>query len=274
MILSLTMSLFWLRASLALYSLGLIHALITTVTRRSRMFQYALASISLGAVFHLVSVVEAGLGEGRFPVTSFQESVSFLAFVIALLYLLIHWIYRFEALGVFIFPLIFMLTLAAAIGSDHNSAEPLLHSGWLYVHAALFFVGHGMLFVTFAAGLMYLLAERELKSKKPRAFYYRLPPLEALDDLAHKTLALGFPALTLAIIIGAAFASSKMGPDWPLDPKVAWSFVTWLIYLGLITSRWTVGWRGRKAAYFAIAGFCCVVVSWGTSSNIHAFLSR
>ena len=268
------MSLFWLRATLALYSLGLVHALITMVTRRSRMFRYALGSIVLGAVLHLVSLVEAGSGAQRLPIASFSEAVSFLAFVITVLFLSIYWRYHFEALSVFVFPLVFMLTLASALAPDRNSAEPLLHSGWLYVHGGLIFIGHAMLFVTFAAGLMYLLQERELKSKKPRAFYYRLPPLEALDDLAHKTLAMGFPALTVGIIIGAFYASARMGPDWPLDPKIAWSFVTWFIYLGLICSRWTVGWRGRKAAYFAIAGFCAVVVSWGTSSNIHAFLRR
>ncbi len=273
------MSLFWLRVAMALYSLGLLHALITVIARRSRMFRYALASISVGAVFHLVSLVEEGLSIERLPVATFPQAVSVLAFVVVISFLLIYWRYRFEALGVFIFPLVFMLTLAAAVGPDRaGGSAPLLHSFWLYLHAGLIFLGHAMLFVTFAAGLMYILEERELKRKKPRAFYYRLPPLESLDDLAHKTLSLGFPLITVGIIIGGIFAAAKMGPNWALDPKVAWSFVTWFIYLGLIFSRWTAGWRGRKAAYFAIAGFCAVVATWGTSfsaaSGFHSFLSR
>lgn len=269
------MSLFWLRVSLALYSLGLLDALLTVITRRSRLFRYALGSISLGGVFHLVSIVEAGLSTGRLPVASFHEAVSFLAFLVVVVFLLVYWRYQFQALGVFIFPLVFMLTLAAAVGPDRTpGGEPVLRSAWLYLHAGMFFLGHAMLFLTFVAGLMYLLQERELKRKKPRAFYHRLPPLEALDDLANKTLALGFPFITVGIIIGAVFASAKMGADWPLDPKVAWSFVTWAIYLGLIFSRWTAGWRGRKAAYLAIAGFFAVVVSWSASSSLHSFLSR
>ena len=95
-----------------------------------------------------------------------------------------------------------------------------------------------------------------------------------LDDLGQKTLAAGFPLVSIAITIGAYFASQRMGQGWPLDPKVAWSFVTWLIYLGLVFFRWTAGWRGRKAAYLAIAGFASVVVSWGVSSNIHTFMQR
>ena len=65
-----------------------------------------------------------------------------------------------------------------------------------------------------------------------------------------------------------------LGRNWPLDHRVAWSFVTWLIYLFLIFFRWTAGWRGRKAAYLAIAGFATVIISWGVSSNMHAFMKR
>src|SRR5258708_7541693 len=268
------MSLFWLRVALTLYALGLLHALITMIGRRTQTFRYALAAISLATVFHLVSIVDTGLAGRRFPVATFHEAVSALGFVIAAVFLLVYWRYRLEALGVFMFPLVFMLTLAAAFTGDAPGGGPTLTSFWLPLHASLFFLGHTLLFLTFVSGLMYLLQERELKSKKPRAFYYRLPPLSVLDDLAQKTLAAGFPLVTLAIIIGAFFASSKLGGDWPLDPKVAWSFVTWLIYLGLVFTRWTAGWRGRKAAYLAITGFAAVVVSWGASSSLHSFLSR
>lgn len=270
------MSLFWLRVTLALYSLGLLHALLTVITRRTRLFRYALVSISLGAVFHLVSIVEDGLASGRLPIATFNEAVSFLAFLLTALFLLWYWRYRFQALSVFVFPLVFMLTLTAALGGPDQPPvlDPMLRSAWLYIHATMFFLGHAMLFVTFVAGLMYLLQEGELKRKKSRALFHRLPPLETIDDLANKTLALGFPFITGGIIMGAVFASSKMGPGWPLDPKVAWSFVTWVIYLGLIFSRWTAGWRGRKAAYFAIAGFCAIVVTWGASGSLHSFMSR
>src|SRR5438552_9221880 len=98
------MSLFWLRVALALYAFGLLHALITVVGRRTQTFRYALAAISFAAVFHLVSLVEAGLTGGtHFPSTTFQEAVSLLAFVIALVFLLVYWKYKLEALGVFMF---------------------------------------------------------------------------------------------------------------------------------------------------------------------------
>ena len=268
------MSLFWLRVALALYALGLLHALITVVGRRTQTFRYALAAISLGAVLHTVAIVEVGLTSHRFPVATFQEAVSFLALLVAVVFLLAYWKYRLEALGVFMFPLVFMLTVAAVFTNDVPNEGPVLRSFWLPLHAGMFFLGDTLLFLTFVGALMYLLQERELKSKKPRAFYYRLPPLSVLDDLSQKTLAAGFPLVTIAIVIGAFFASQRMGRDWPLDHRVAASFVTWLIYLVLIFFRWTAGWRGRKAAYLAIVGFASVIVSWGVSSNMHSFMKR
>ena len=269
------MSLFWLRVALALYSFGLLHAVLTVVRRQQKLFRVALGAISLAAVFHLVALVEAGLAVRHFPVTTLQEAVSLFAFLIACAFLLVYWRYRFHSISVFIFPLVFVLTLTAAVGGRADPWElPLLRTTWLYLHVSLVILGNTALFLTFVAGVMYLIQERELKSKRLRAFYYRLPPLEVIDDLAYKSLTIGFPFMTLGIISGAFWASSVWGPSWPIDPKVSWAFATWLIYLLLLFARWTAGWRGRKAAYLAIAGFVAIIVTWGTNTGMHSFVSR
>lgn len=268
------MSQLWLRVALALYSLGLLHGILTVVGRRQRVFRIALGAISLGVVFHLVALVEHGLATRHFPVTTPQEAASLAAFLLAGAFLLVYWRYRFHSISVFVFPLVFVLTLTAAVTGGAPYAElPLLRTAWLYIHVSLIVLGYTSLFLTFVAGVMYLIQERELKSKKPRAFYYRLPPLETVDDLAYKSLTIGFPFITLGIISGALWASAVWGPSWPLDPKIAWTFTTWLIYLLLLFARWSAGWRGRKAAYFAIVGFAAIVVTWGTNSGLHSFLS-
>ncbi len=264
----------WLKVALALYSLGLLHAILTVVKRRERMFRVGLGSISLGIVFHLVALVEDGLAVRHFPVTGLAEAASLFGFVLAGAFLLVYWRYKDHSISVFIFPLVFVLTLTAAI--EHGTyvwGPPLLRTAWLYLHVSLIILGYTAFFLTFASGVMYLIQEHELKSKKPHAFYYRLPPLEAIDDLAYKSLAIGFPFITLGIVTGALWASNVWGPRWPLDPKVALSFASWLIYLSLLFTRWSAGWRGRKAAYFAIAGFAVILVTWGTNSGMHSFVS-
>src|SRR6266705_455411 len=52
----------------------------------------------------------------------------------------------------------------------------------------------------FLVVILYLFQERELKSKKPNKFYYRLPPLGTLDEVISKFMGVGFVLITLAVI--------------------------------------------------------------------------
>jgi ABC-type uncharacterized transport system permease subunit len=54
------------------------------------------------------------------------------------------------------------------------------------------------------------------------------------------------------------------------DPKVLGAFLTWFIYLVLINYRLIAGWRGKKAAYLAIAGFMGVLVTFSFNGGFHS----
>src|SRR6185503_6958566 len=100
-----------------------------------------------------------------------------------------------------------------------------LHSAWIWVHIALALVGIAAFVLNFAGAIMYLLQERQLKAKRPGAFYYRLPALETLDRLTYQTLALGFPFLTTGIVLGIVSAPGSWGTVVPLDPLALLSLV-------------------------------------------------
>ena len=268
-------SVFWLRVTLLLYSLGLWHALITVVKRRQQLFRLALASISLGAVFHLVSIVDQGMALGKFPILNLHQASSLFGFVMTCAFLLVYWRYKYESLAVFVFPTVFLLTMVASLANPVETlTRPSLGAWWLSLHVILLLLGYAALTLTFAAGVMYLIQEKELKSKKPKAFYYRLPPLGTLDEMAYRTLAVGFVLVTLGLIAGSFGGFVEWGASWVVDPTIALAFVTWAIYLALVFSRLVVGWRGRKAAYFSIAGFCSAALTWIINSGAHSFVER
>ena len=102
----------------------------------------------------------------------------------------------------------------------------------------------------------------DIKNKKWSQFLHRLPSLQTLDDLNYLCLSLGFPFLTLGIITGSIWAEYAWGSYWNWDPKETWSLVTWLIYAALLHGRLTIGWRGRRAAYFSIIGFAVVLFTF------------
>jgi cytochrome c-type biogenesis protein CcsB len=89
-----------------------------------------------------------------------------------------------------------------------------------------------------------------------------LPSADELDRITYKTIAIAFPLLTLMIAAGAYWANRTWGSYWNWDPKETWAAITWLVYAGYLHMRVTRGWRGRRAAYFAILGFGVVMFTF------------
>jgi cytochrome c-type biogenesis protein CcsB len=89
-----------------------------------------------------------------------------------------------------------------------------------------------------------------------------LPSADNLDRITYKTIGLAFPLLTLMIAAGAYWANQTWGSYWSWDPKETWAAITWLVYAGYLHMRVTRGWRGRRAAYFAILGFAVVMFTF------------
>ncbi len=89
-----------------------------------------------------------------------------------------------------------------------------------------------------------------------------LPSADTLDRVTYKTICIAFPLLTGMIAAGAYWANRTWGSYWSWDPKETWAAITWLIYAGYLHMRITRGWRGRRAAYFAILGFGVVIFTF------------
>jgi len=251
-----------LRVALGLYSIGFLHAVLTALNKKHTFFRPALWSVIAGFACHVASIILRAIEVRYLPLTQRYEAFSFFAALATLGFLIVYRKYRIAPLSVFAFPLIFIMTFIANLFYDPSrSIPPILRSNWIYIHTPLVFLGYAALFIAFSAGILYLLQERELKSKRPTRFHNRLPSLEVCDDLAYKSLAIGFPLITLGIISGALWAQSIWGA-WAGDLKVLLSFFTWFVYLLLIHYRLIAGWRGRKAAYLAIVGFIGVLVTF------------
>ena len=269
------MSVIWLRVAAALYSLGLLHAILTLVRKREHLFRVALTAFSIGAVLHCVSIVEEGLLMNHCPITNFYETLSMCAFLITALFLVVYWRYKAESLSVFIFPLVFVMTLVSTLGNPVEAwTSPVVRDTWLTVHIVLVLLGYAALAFTAGAALLYLFQERELKSKKPRKFYYRLPPLGTLDELISRSMALGFVLITLAVIAGTTWAFIELKTEWISQPKIAISFFTWGVYLAMVFLRITAGWRGRKAALMVIAVVGLSAITWAAHARLGSLLLK
>jgi ABC-type transport system involved in cytochrome c biogenesis permease subunit len=112
---------------------------------------------------------------------------------------------------------------------------------------------------------MYLLQRRQLKAKKSfDSIFNRLPSLEVLDDLGQKLINMGFPLFTIAIASGIFWAhrSDILGPDWPSDPKIVFTGITWLLYAALFHMRLLADARGKRVAQLTIVAFAFVLITF------------
>ncbi len=265
-----------LRVALSLYSIGLVHSVVTVLSSRYTLFRVSLAAVVAGWICHAAAIALDAGEPVLTPLTDGYASFSYLAALAALGYLIAYARYRIASLSVFVFPVVFLLTFIAYMGrhASTSSVPAAIASGWIYVHLPLIFLGYAALPVSFAGSIMYLMQEHGLKSKHLTGFYRRLPALEVCDDLAYRSLAIGFPLITLGIVSGALWAQAELGTFWGSDLTVVLSLLTWFIYLLLIYSRLINGWRGKRAAYLAIAGFVCVLASFlgaGYFGGFHSF---
>jgi ABC-type transport system involved in cytochrome c biogenesis permease subunit len=174
-----------------------------------------------------------------------------------------------------VFPLVFLLTVVAATGQQpFVIASYAMARGWLFSHIALVLAGYACLFLSFSASVLYLIQEHNLKAKTSGGLLSRLPALQVLDELGYRALLLGFPCMTVGLILGMVMAEVTFHDINYLDPKIFLSLLTWAVYLLLVYTRWNAGWRGRKAAYLAAGAFATAIIAWAANyfSTIHRFV--
>ena len=257
------MNIVFFQASFLLYFIGAVISLAHLITLRPGLSRIGRGFLAGGLALHSLAILWRIFEAGRTPLTNLHEALSFFAWAIIGVYFLLYFKYRLEVLGAFVSPVtVVLMVLASLFPKEIVPVEPVLNSFWLPVHVTLAIVGNAMFALAFAAGVMYLIQERQIKSKKIGGLYRRLPGLKVLDDLNYRCLTLGFPLLTLGIITGSIWAESAWGTYWSWDPKQTWSLITWFIYAALLHGRLTVGWRGRRAAIFAVAGFFFLVFTF------------
>ncbi len=217
------------------------------------------------------------MGIGHAPLTNMYESLVFFSWCITLLYLL--WERRMPSplSGAIVMPLAFFFiayaSLTPGISSQIDPLIPALQSNWLHAHVITCFLSYASFTLSCALSILYLLKYRKEKGQENN---YQSLGLLDLEVLIYKTIAVGFPLLTIGIITGAAWANYAWGSYWSWDPKETWSLITWFIYAVFLHARLRREWRGRRLAILSIIGFGAVLFTYfGVNyvlSGLHSYV--
>ena len=78
----------------------------------------------------------------------------------------------------------------------------------------------------------------------------------------YRMVCMGFPLLSLGLILGSWWGKIAWGDYWNWDPKELWSLVSWLAYLGYFHFRYTFGKKWPKInSVIALSGFLAIIIT-------------
>lgn len=212
----------------------------------------AIRMLWAGWSVHLLLMGLRWLQAGHIPLITAFEFVNFFAMLVIGVFLLFSLNEKNRMLGVFLLPVgLFLMFYAALLPRDIQPVFVIFNSLLLKFHVLTTLLGYAAWAITFAASVCYLYLERR-QTASPGLF----------DRMAYRAAFFAFCFLTLGIITGALWGDRVFGYLWAWDPKETWSFITWLIFMAYLHARYTLDWKGRRAAILAIIGFLAVIFTY------------
>lgn len=239
----------------------LVAVVRTLLAMRSRMFRpgrFNFFAIAAGFIFQTGFLSLRGHALHRCPLTNLFEVFVFLAWSVALIYMLVGPAYRLSLMGAFTAPLVFAIqafALLAPIDVHHASRIPA--NTWLEFHASVSMIAYGAFALACVAGLMYLVQERQLKTHQLHSVFYHLPPLSDLFAAITRLLWVGFALYTAGLLSGFF-----TGQPLPVV-KMACAFAVWVFYGALLQARHLGRLAPKRVAALCIVAFTAAVsVLW------------
>lgn len=224
----------------------------------------ALRTVELGIASHWTIAV-------FLPITTTYETLTFMAWLIPLVYLIFERRYPFLGVGTIITGVAFaMLAVASSPAIAPRAVAPVvpaLQSYWLVIHVLFMIIGIALFTTGFGASV--LLLWRRYRGQPPEA-------LRRLEELSYKANAIGFPFYGIGgLIFGGIWAKQAWGAYWEWDPKETAMLIAWLAYAVYLHARLHWGWRDLKVAWLSVGAYGVVLYTWiGINyfvSSLHSF---
>ncbi len=222
----------------------------------------------LNLVFITLAIVFRAIQTGHGPFSNMYEFALAFAWGVVLMGIFFEWRYKTAILRNMGLIVALLLLIFATV--KHAKPEPLVpalqQSLLLSVHVASAVVAYGIFPIGLGAAILFLIQNRR---NSPW-----LPDKEVLDTMSYQSVAIGFPFLTLTIVLGALWADIAWGRYWGWDPKETASLVTWLLYAAYMHARLMRGWRGTKTAILLILGFGAILLTFFGNyifTGLHAY---
>jgi HemX protein len=224
-----------------------------------RPMRFNFFAVGLGFILQTAFLSIRGRELGRCPITNLFEVIVFVAWSVALFYMVVGPAYRLSLMGAFTAPVVALLQVfALAAPIDHSHRPKLPANSWLEFHASMSLVAYGAFALACIAGVMYLVQERQLKTHHLHSIFFHLPPLTDLFAAITRLLWWGFILYTLGLISGF-FVGEPL--PWP---QIICAIGVWILYALILQGRYLGWFAPKRVATLCIIGFsAALTLLWG-----------
>src|SRR3954462_7932946 len=164
-------------------------------------------ALLLGVGAHAIALAGLTRESGAASLTGLGPGLSFAGLVLAISLVVVESLAREVSLTLIAAPVAALVTIGANIAGLRPFLEPQgARAVWLTMHIVLSFIGIAAYATAAAAGMMYLVARRELKAAKFGAVFRFFPPLDTLDRVNHVSSIACFLGLTLGLALAGVYS--------------------------------------------------------------------
>ncbi len=244
---------FPLHLTLLAYFCSFIGFMVYLFIRQRHIFVIAMSFAVIGFLGNTASLALRSMETGHGPYFNLHEIFLFSPWLLVITFLIVEFRYKIEDLGSLVMPVIVVLFSLAFFAPDIQEELPAFLM-WPTLHRTLSFIGYAHFAILFCVSIMYLVQEDQLKRKQFGSLYQRLPSLELLDDVNHKSLIIGYAfftsgfvtgSLSMAVVSGGSFFTWSLSSTLPL-------VITWVIFTTLFLSRIIFGYRRKPFAVWSL----------------------
>jgi cytochrome c-type biogenesis protein CcsB len=143
-----------------------------TEKKQNKWAIIGIAITMIGFIAQLGYFITRWIASGHAPVSNLFEFTTFFGMMLVGAFIIIYFIYKTPALGVFTLPVaVLVIAYASMFPREISPLIPALQSDWLHIHVTTAAAGEAILAISFAAGLIYLLKSVDQSKPSKRTFW-------------------------------------------------------------------------------------------------------
>ena len=194
---------------------------------------------------------------------------SLVAWLVALLLIVLSLAKPVENLSLFIFPMAALSILVAVAVPGQHVIDTAKDPQQL-VHILLSVASFGVFTLATVQSIILAIQERRLRDKQASGIWLKLPALDVMESILFQLIILGFMLLTVLLVTSFYFYHQVLWQRFLQKSILA--CLAWVVFAALIVAHKFLGWHGRKAAYCTLLGVCLLLLTYFSTTMLVGFL--